>query len=114
MEGRILSSAPEFVTRRRRGGVVFGRDWQVIDRGELDLEAIQEILEDPFLEVRDVRPGSEIPAKPDPEPDGEGDGAAAGATQASSGDDPPSPEAAPPPKAKRAKRAPRGKKQGKQ
>ena len=104
MEGRILSSAPAFVTRRRRGGVVFGRDWQVIDRGELDLKAIREILEDPFLVVRDVRPGGEIPDKPHPpKPDDGGDGAA-GAAQASSGDAPPSPKADPPPKKAKRKR----------
>ena len=102
VEGRILSSAPAFVTRRRRGGVTFGRDWQEIDRGELDLEAIREILEDPFLEVRELRPGGEIPDKPDPDPD-EGDDSASGAPRASSGDDPPSSKAdpPPPPKAKR-------------
>ena len=103
VEGRILSSAPAFVTRRRRGGVTFGRDWQVIDRGELDLEAIREILEDPFLEVRDVRPGGEIPDKPDPPDPDDGADSASGAPRASSGDDPPSSEAdpTPPPKAKR-------------
>ena len=62
---RIRSSAPAFVTRRTRGGVTFGRDWQEIDLGELGLEANQAIVSDPHIEFQsdppEDRPGDEAP-----------------------------------------------------
>ena len=64
VEARIRSSAPAFVTRRTRGGVTFGRDWQEIDLAELGLEATQAILDDPHIEKREV----EGPSGADPPP----------------------------------------------
>ena len=110
VEARILSSAPAFVTQRRRGGVEFGRDWQEIDLAELGLEATQQILGDRFIETREDRPGAEISKDRNASTSGDENDAPEGATQSPSGDDSPPPKAKPEAKAEpKAKRA-RGKK----
>ena len=123
VEARILSSAPAFVTRRRRGGVTFGREWQEIDLGEGDGEAMLAILADRLIETRETsgesasegipqepsgadppkdRAGGEISKDREADPSGDVKLPPEGAQARSGGKDPPPPKAKA--KAKRVRR----------